>query len=195
MLKEEYKKYKKHSKELVLPSNFNPDADLEFLVIENAEVENRGFICDLFIPYLKGKSSYFNLGYMASTYIPNDLFHMSWNERSTLSLNERNVDGFKHYHIDKPKIDFMRVFEAYQRKGIAEQMILFAAKWYQENKGLNFYFSNLNNPEKMEPLKQKMIKKCSFVKAEDGDGYYSNKVRYYFDVKKKKINYNGRINF
>lgn len=182
MLKEENKKYKKHSKLLHLPKDFDASTDLEFLVIEDAEIENRGFICNLIIPYLKGKSSYFNLGYMATTYIPNELFEMSLAERSSLGLNDRNAEGFKYYHVDKPKIDFIRVFEPYRRKGIAEQMILFAAKWYKERVDLNFYFSNLNNPNTMEPLKQKMIKKYSFIRKENGDGYYSNKVRCYFDV-------------
>ena len=162
-----------------MPDNFDASKDLAFTVFEDVENENRGFVCNLIVPYLKTKSSYFNLGYLNSSYIPEENFHVAWNEKHTLGLNEKNKNGFTNYHVDKPFIDFIRVFEAYQRRGIAEAMILYTAKWYAE-RGLKFYFSNLNIDE-MELLKSKMIEKYDFILCEKNDDNYNRKVRHYFD--------------
>lgn len=178
-MKDKYKKYKKHGKLIHLPNDFHALKDLAFTVFEDVEIENRGFVYNLTVPYLKTKSSYFNLGYLNSSYIPEENFHMAWNEKHSLGLNEKNKDGFINYHVDKPFIDFIEVFEPYQRKGIAEAMILYTAKWYAQH-GLKFYFSNLNG-HGMELLKSNMIEKYDFILCEKNDDNYNRKVRHYFD--------------
>jgi GNAT superfamily N-acetyltransferase len=69
----------------------------------------------------------------------------------------KKFQEFKDFQVDKPVIDYIRVSESHQRKGIAFALYREAALWMNE-KGLRVYASGLQQPEaaaawaKMESL-------------------------------------------
>ena len=50
------------------------------------------------------------------------------------------------YHVDKPLVDFIRVFKPWQRRGIALALYDFGAWWLANEKGLRLYASGMQEP-------------------------------------------------
>jgi len=55
-------------------------------------------------------------------------------------------EKFKKYHVDKPLVDYIRVYDGFQRQHIALAMYQKAAKWLQKQ-GLYLHASGLQQPE------------------------------------------------
>lgn len=147
---------------------------VNFEFIEDIEAyKNRGWQLNILLCYNDQDQL---LGYLKSSYIPKNNFHLTWKERHTCGLNKRNLSGFKNYHVDKPFIDFIRVYESVRNRGLAEKMILEQTGIYNE-KNLKFYFSNLNGKE-MEGLKSKMLKKYNNGFTKHNSNYIKSKRHY-----------------
>jgi len=54
---------------------------------------------------------------------------------------QHNID----YHVDKPKTDYIHVFDDYRGTGLAEQLHYRAAKWMQDSFNLPYRFSTLQS--------------------------------------------------
>lgn len=75
---------------------------------------------------------------------------------------QRQWDEDIAYHVNKPKVDFIRVEDNYRGSGLAEQLYIRAAKWMREEFGLPFRFSSLQSDQAKavmnRMIKQKIIK-------------------------------------
>ena len=56
---------------------------------------------------------------------------------------KREWREFIQYHVDKPRVDFIRVHEGYNGTGLAEQLYYRAGVWMQKQFNLPFRFSTL----------------------------------------------------
>lgn len=50
------------------------------------------------------------------------------------------------FHVDKPLVDYIRIFEPWQHKGIALALYNFGAEWLALEKGLRLYASGIQQP-------------------------------------------------
>ncbi len=51
------------------------------------------------------------------------------------------------FHVDKPLVDYVKVFAPWQRRGIATALYDFGARWLANIKGLRLYASGMQTPE------------------------------------------------
>lgn len=170
-MKKNFKKYVVHSKLVDLGENFNPCTDLDYSVFENWEYDERFpsfFTHDLIVPHLKKHGAFFNLGYLNVARVEKNLLTEKPKEiMEKHKVKPNKLQDFFDFHT-KPYIDMIRIFEPYQRKGIAEQLIMWTAKYYSD-KDLIFCFSNAQLDE-MAELREKMIAKYTNIKRIKGDG-------------------------
>lgn len=61
------------------------------------------------------------------------------------------------YHVDKPKVDFIRVHEPYRGSGLAEQLYYRAAKWMKSSFNLPMRFSTLQCDDRPKRVMQRFI--------------------------------------
>lgn len=67
-------------------------------------------------------------------------------ERGSKSLIS-DLQKFKQWHVDKPKVDFIRVEDSWKRQGIATALYNYGAKWLAQVHHLPLYASTLQKPE------------------------------------------------
>ncbi len=72
------------------------------------------------------------VGYIKLSYIPKDVwdnndidFQYHW------PCNSK--DKVKNYHVNKPLVDYINVYESHRRQGIGTKLYYEAAKWCQQN--------------------------------------------------------------
>lgn len=70
---------------------------------------------------------------------------------------QRQWDDDIAYHVDKPKVDYIRVNDDYRGTGLAEELYIRAAKWMKEEFNLPFRFSTLQS-DQAKAVMNRMIK-------------------------------------
>ena len=92
-----------------------------------------------------------------------------------VKYHQEKYNQFKNWFVDKPFEDYISVTTPFRRRGLAEQMLLYAAEYYR-GKGMEFFLSNLRtkpNKELFRKLKAKYnLPKRRFVWASPSDRYY-----------------------
>lgn len=113
-------------------------------IYDEEQDKNRGWICHK-ISCILGQVE---LGYIKITYIPLERFkiHYTCIQDFLYRIKGRRADAnykvnikdyndfcsFKKYHVDYPIVDFIRVYDKYQRQGIGTQLYIEAAKYMEE---------------------------------------------------------------
>lgn len=67
-------------------------------------------------------------------------------EKAMEKKEKEDIEFFKNFHVEKPLVDYIRVYDDYRRERVAVALYLEGAKWMNE-RGMNLHASGLQSPE------------------------------------------------
>jgi GNAT superfamily N-acetyltransferase len=94
--------------------------------------------------------------------------------------HKKHYEQFVGYHIDKPLVDYIMVYEKNRRQGIAIVLYEFAAKWLAKHKRLKLYASGLQSKEAEAAWRWLRAEKYAHIGTETSS-YDKSKKRTFLD--------------
>lgn len=166
-----------------IPTDILKKLPVKFDVIYDAEGDfNRGWTCHFYLFYVTYNGFNYPVGYHKVSYVPKERFK-KYNYKTDADLKDAGISGniksFKKYQVDKPKTDFIRIFDVYQNNGLGLKILEATIEDIVNNLKLPFYFSMLTQPASQAIFDKVKNKPKYNIKYNIHNSYEGKYRRYY----------------